>query len=114
MEICAKGGSGVHEGADQGRRDDKKERTLYGNCGEKMNYFNELEEAFIFMVGGVRGKPVKIVLNCAKRTCIVYSADGDMLMKLDNMTPRRMNEIKKQIKTAIQRSKNPFRFAGRY
>ena len=79
-----------------------------------MNYCNELEEAFIFMTGGIRGKMIKVLLNRSQRTCTVYSADGDMLMKLDNMTPRRMNEIRKQIKAAIQRSKNPFRFAGRY
>lgn len=79
-----------------------------------MNMTNELEEAFIFMVGGVRGKLIKIELNRTKKTCTVYSVDGDMLMKLDNMTPRRMNEIKKQIKTAIKRSKNPFRLAGLY
>lgn len=66
------------------------------------------------MVGGVRGKLIKVELNRAKRTCTVYSAGGDMLMKLDNMTPKRMNEIKKQIKAAIQRSKSPFRFLGRY
>ena len=76
---------------------------------------SELEEAFIFMVGGLHlGKPIKVVLNRAQRTCTVYSIDGDMLMKLDNMTPKRMNEIKKQIQLAIKRSKSPFRLAGKY
>lgn len=79
-----------------------------------MNHFNELEEAFIFLSGGLRGKLIKVVLNRSQRTCTVYSTDGDMLMKLNNVTPRRMNEIKKQIKEVIQRSRNPFRFAGRY
>jgi len=71
-----------------------------------MKASSELSETFIFMTDG---KMIKVVMNFDKKICTVYSAKGRILLKLEKMTPIRMNELKMKINDYIKsRKKNPY------
>jgi len=59
-------------------------------------------ETFIFMT---HGNMVKVVMDFDRKMCTVYSDKNRILLKLEKVTPMRMNELKRKISKYIEAKK---------
>jgi hypothetical protein len=93
----------VSEKGKQGRRHSKKESKFHRDREkDKMRYTMGLKdsstETFIFMKNG---NMIKVVINFNRKMCIVYSAQGRTLMKIENMSSISMLVFRNQLNKYI-------------
>ena len=75
-----------------------------------MNQAARFTETFIFMVDG---NTVKVVMDFSRRIYTVYSANGRILVKRENMIEWKMRILRNNIKNYIDSKKGKsFRYKG--